>query len=180
MAAVATRYARALVDVVTGPSAPVAPDAVRAELRSFLDAFQASEELRNVLASPMVPAHRKRALVERLAQPLSLSRTSQNFLFVLIDHRRAGLLGEILKTFETMLDERQGIVRAGVTTAKELAPEEQRMLEESLRKLTGRQVRPEYSVDPALIGGAVTRIGSTVYDGSVREQLRQIRARLSG
>ena len=179
MAAVAARYARALADVLTRPGAPAAPDQVRAELRSFLAALETSAELRTVLANPAVPAARKRALVERLGQPLELSRISLNFLFVLLDHRRMNLLDEILRLLETTLDERLGIVRAEVTTADELEAPERELLRDSLRRLTGQQVRAEFSVDPELLGGAVTRIGSTIYDGSVRERLRQIQQRLS-
>jgi len=179
MAAIAARYARALVDVVTRPAAPASPDAVRSELRAFLEVLEVSEELRNVLANPAVRALRKRALVERLGQPLGLSRISRNFLFVLLDHRRTGLLDEILRAFEGMLDERLGIVRAEVTTAAELGAAEHQLLEQTLAELTGKQVHAQFAVDPVLLGGAVTRIGSTIYDGSLREQLRQIRQRLS-
>ncbi len=179
MAAVAARYARALVDVVVRPGAPATPNAVRSEVRSFLDVLEASEELRNVLANPAVPALRKRALLERLGQPLGLSRVSRNFLFVLLDNRRMSLLGEILRAFEGMLDERLGIVRAKVTTAAELGAAERQLLEQTLAEMTGKQVRVQFAVDPVVLGGAVTRIGSTIYDGSLREQLRQIRQRLS-
>lgn len=179
MAAVAARYARAMVEVVTRPGAPATPDAVRAELRAFLEAYESSDELRNVLANPAVPAPRKRALVERLAQPLGLSRISRNFLFVLLDNRRVNLLDQILRSFDNMLDERLGVARADVTSAAEVSKESRELIEQSLRRLTGRQVRAQYAVDPSLLGGVVTRIGSTVYDGSVRERLRQIRERLA-
>jgi len=177
MAAVAARYARALADVAAAPGRD--PEAVRAEVRCFLELLEQSEELRNVLATPVVPAPRKRALIERLGKPLGLSRIVLNFLFVLVDHRRTSLLRDILSSFEALLDERRGIVRAEVATAKELTADERLLLEGALRQLTRQQVRAEYSVEPGLLGGAVTRIGSTVYDGSVREQLRQIRQRLS-
>ncbi len=177
--AVAARYARALADIVTKPGAAAAPDAVRAELGGFLDALESSEELRTVLANPAVAATQKRALIERLGQPLGLSRISLNFLFVLMDNRRIHQLGEVLGALGTMLDERLGIAQADVTTATELDEAGRGLMEQSLRRLTGKQVRARYSVDPSLVGGAVTRIGSTVYDGSVRENLRRIRERLS-
>ena len=179
MAAVTARYARALADVLGRPDAPAAPEGVVAELRAFLALLETSEELRTVLANPAVAAARKHALIERLGAPLGLSRISGNFLLVLLDHRRMNLLGEILGKLETLLDEQRGIVRAKVTTAVELAANERQLLEETLGGLTGKQVRMQCSVDPELLGGAVTRIGSTIYDGSLREQLRQVRQRLS-
>ena len=179
MAAVAARYARALADVLARPDAPAASEGVVAGLREFLRLLETSEELRTVLANPAVPAARKSALIERLAALLELSRASRNFLLVLLDHRRMNLLGEVLGKLETLLDERRGIVRAEVTSAVELAADERQLLEEALGGLTGKQVRMRCSIDPELLGGAVTRIGSTIYDGSLREQLRQVRQRLS-
>lgn len=179
MAAVSARYARALVDVVARPEAPVSADAVRGELRAFQQLLETSAELRTVLANPAVQAASKRALIERLGGLIPLSRVSRNLLFVLLDHRRIPLLGEILGLVETMLDERLGVVRAQVASAVDLGPAERDLLHDSLRQLTGKLVRMEFSVQPELLGGVVTRIGSTIYDGSIREQLRQVRRRLS-
>ena len=179
MAAVAARYARAVADVLARPDAPAASEGVVAGLRAFQQLLETSGELRAVLANPAVAAAQKRALIERLGAPLELGRISRNFLFVLLDHRRMDLLGEILGKLETLLDERLGIVRAEVTTAVELGAAERQWLQEALGDLTGKQVRMKCSVEPELLGGAVTRIGSTIYDGSLREQLRQVRERLS-
>ena len=179
MAAVAARYARALTDVVTRPGAPETPEAVESQLRRFEALTAESAELRTVLISPAVTAARKKALIERLGAVVGLSRIARNFLFVLVDHKRIALLGGILTLFRAMVDERLGMVEARVTVAAPLADEERARLEEALGQLTGRRVRATYAVDPALIGGAVTRIGSTIYDGSVREQLRLLRERLS-
>ncbi len=180
MSAVAARYARALIDVVFDARAGAgASDSARAQLGSFRAVWQSSAELRKVLSNPAVPSPKKRAIIERLAEPLALSSTVQNFLFVLIDHKRMGMLPEVLDSFEAMIDEREGVVRAGVTSAVLLPPDERTLIESSLHALTGKKVRAEFEVDPALIGGVLTRIGSTIYDGSVREQLRQMRERLS-
>ena len=179
MAAVAARYARALTDVVTRPGAPETPEAVERQLREFQAFVAESPELRTVLASPAVSAPRKKALLERLGARIGLSRVGRNFLFVLVDHRRIGLLGTILDAFRALVDERLGMVEAQVTAAAPLAEAERAELEAALGRLTGRRVRATYAVDPGLIGGAVTRIGSTIYDGSVREQLRLLRERLS-
>lgn len=180
MAAVAVRYARALVDVVTQPGAASGqPAAVREQLRAFEQVLKSSRELKNVLETPAVAAAQKRAVVERLGQLLGLSRPSLNFLFVLLDHRRLKLLDRILDLFERMLDERQGVAHAEVVTAAQLNDRQQELLRQALEALTGRQVHAQFAVDPRLVGGAVTRIGSTVYDGSVRGQLRQLQQRLS-
>ena len=179
MAAVAARYARALADVVTRPSPPETPEAVEKQLRDFEALTAESPELRTVLASPAVSGPRKKALLEKLGARIGLSRVGRNFLFVLVDHRRMALLGNILDAFRTLVDERLGLVEAQVTAAAPLAEAERATLEAALDRLTGRRVRANYAVDPALIGGVVTRIGSTIYDGSVREQLRLLRERLS-
>ncbi len=179
MAAVAARYARALADVAFDPKAASGGvDVLRAQLRSFGEAWTTSADLRNVLTNPAVPPARKRALLERLGQPLGLNRIALNFLFVLVDHRRIGLFDQVLASFDAIVDERLGIVRADVATPAALNDSERQLMEQALRSLTGKQVRVHYEVDPSLIGGAVTRIGSTVYDGSVREQLRLLKEQL--
>ncbi len=176
---VGARYARALVDVVARPQPPETPDAVEQQLRDFLEAIRESPELRAILESPALKPARKKALVERLGERLNLSRVTRNFLFVLLDHRRIGLLESILPAFRTLLDQRLGRVEAEVTAAVPLGDAQQALVEGALGRLTGRAVRIHYAVDPALIGGAVTRIGSTIYDGSVREHLRVLREKLS-
>jgi F-type H+-transporting ATPase subunit delta len=149
-----------------------------AQLRSFEAALQESPELQNALATPAVPASRKRAVVGRIAEVLQLSRISRNFLFVLVDHRRMTLLSEIIHSFELALDERMGFARAEVSSASELSEALRSALSEELGRLTGKRIRARYAVDASLIGGVVARIGSTVYDGSVRGQLNSLERRL--
>ncbi|MCC6862542.1 MAG: ATP synthase F1 subunit delta [Bryobacterales bacterium] len=177
-AALAKRYAGALVDVVTGPKSEVDPQNASAQLRRVEETFRASDELRNALSSPAVPPARKRAVVSRMAEMLGVSRSVRNFLLVLIDHRRVGLLAEIAEAFDVLLDERLGVARAQVTAARELSDAQKARLQQELSRLTGRPVRLRYAVDPQLIGGVVARIGSTVYDGSVAGQLEALNRRL--
>jgi F-type H+-transporting ATPase subunit delta len=177
--AVATRYANALADVVTTGTSGTTADATIAELSSFDTALRSSVELQNALTSPAVPPGRKRAVVGRIADTLQLSRITRNFLFVLIDHRRIASLTEIIHSFETVSDERLGFARAEVSSARELAEPQRKMLSLQLERLTGKRVRARYKVDDSLIGGVVARIGSTVYDGSVRGQLNILGKRLS-
>jgi F-type H+-transporting ATPase subunit delta len=178
--AVAVRYANALADVVTAPGSPVNAQATISELRAFESALRSSAELHNALVTPSVPPARKRAVVGRIADVLKLSRISRNFLYVLIDHRRISALADIIESFEVVLDQRLGYARARVASAVALGPEQQAALTAKLGEITGKRVRGQFTVDPELIGGVVARIGSTVYDGSVRGQLESMKARLSG
>jgi len=174
--ALATRYAQALVDVVT--RAAGATEGVAAELASFSAAVGTSPELRSVLLSPAVALVKKKAVLAGVAARLGLSRTTLNFLYVVTDHRRLALLPEMKAAFQALLDERLGIVRADVAAAAPLAPDQQSELAARLTARTGKQVRLNTSTDPALLGGLVVRVGSTVYDGSVRGRLRALESRL--
>ncbi len=179
-AAVATRYARALVDLAMRPGEAAAPETVIGELALFEEVLRASPALRNVLLSPAVSAPQKRSLVSRLVRRLGLCDLVRRFLLVLTDRRRMGLLGEIREAAEQTLDERLGVVRVDVTSARELTPAQREALEQGLARLTGRQPRARYSVEPEMIGGAVARIGSIIYDGSVRGRLETLKRRLAG
>jgi F-type H+-transporting ATPase subunit delta len=139
-----------------------------------------SDELRNVLLSPAVPAARKRNVVARLGQTLGLHPMVRNFLWVVIDHRRTGSLDEIAQTLEDVLDEKLGRVRAHVLSAIELPGTDKLLVEAELRRKTGKEVRSDFRVDPELLGGISVQIGSTIYDGSVRGQLAAVRTRLLG
>lgn len=178
VSAAATRYSNALADVVTAAGSAVAPQDALAELRSFESALQ-SPELRNALITPAVPPARKRAVVGRVADILELSRITRNFLFVLIDHRRIAEFGDVVDAFERILDERLGFARAQVASASELTGEQRAALTAALEKVSAKRLRAQFAVDASLIGGVVARIGSTVYDGSVRGQLQVLKRRLS-
>ncbi len=177
--ALASRYASALVDVATDAKASVDPHQVLRELRSFEEVFHASAELRNALSSPSVPPARKRAVAGRIGEKLAISRIARNFLFVLTDHRRIAALAEVLDAFELLLDERLGFARAEVSSAGDLDQRQRELVSRELERLTGKRVRMRFSVDRALIGGLVARIGSTVYDGSVRGRLEALGRRLA-
>ncbi len=99
---------------------------------------------------------------------------------MIIDHRRIAILDEIREAFELLLDERMGFVRAEVTSAAPLDQQRSAGLESELSNLTGKRMRLRFAVDPELLGGVVARIGSTVYDGSLRGQLQQLRRQLTG
>jgi F-type H+-transporting ATPase subunit delta len=177
--AVASRYAEALADVVTASGSVLPPQDAVTQLGAFQRALASSPELYNALTSPAVLASRKKAAITRIGSVLGLSPISRNFLFVLIDHHRIPALGEILQTFELVLDERLGFARAEVTSAGELTEAQRATLNQTLERLAGKRIRMRFAVDPSLIGGLVARIGSTVYDGSVRGQLSSLERRLS-
>jgi F-type H+-transporting ATPase subunit delta len=178
-AAVASRYAEALADVVTAAGPAVRAQDALAELRAFEGTLRSSPDLYTALTSPAIPGSRKKAVVGRIADDLQVSRITRNFLFVLIDHRRVPALTEIIQTFEAVLDERLGFVRAEVASPRELNNEQRASLNATLERLTGKRIRMRFTIDESLIGGVVARIGSTVYDGSVRGQLQSLERRLA-
>jgi F-type H+-transporting ATPase subunit delta len=177
--AVVNRYANALADVVLSPTSDVKPAEAAQQLRSFDDAVQSSRDLRLVLASPAVAVARKRAIIKDIARKLEISRVATNFLLVLSDHRRADALPQMVDAFEGMLDERLGFVKAEVKSASDLNQDQQNALSGELSKLAGAPVKLRFQVDPDLIGGVTAKIGSRVYDGSVRGQLAEMRKRLT-
>ena len=179
LSAVAARYANALADVVTARGSELNPQQAVAELRAFDAVLHESAELNGALTTPAIPGSRKKAVVGRIADALRLSRIARNFLFVLVDHRRIASLPEIVRTFEEVIDARLGYAQAEISSAADLSDAERGTLTERLERLTGKRIRARFTLDPSLVGGAIARIGSTVYDGSVRGQLAALERRLS-
>lgn len=177
--AVANRYARALADIAFAPGSGLDAAAALTQLRAFAQLPRDYADLKNVLLSPAVGAARKHAVVAKLGEPLGLHRLVKNFLFVLVDHRRVAMLDEIVAAFEAAVDERTGRVRAQVSSASALPVTEQLLLEQQLGTMTGKKVRCDFEVDPDLLGGVSVRVGSTIYDGSVRGRLNALKRRLS-
>lgn len=177
--AAASRYARALVDIIMTPGAELKPEDAVAQLRAAEQVVHDSMELRMALLTPAIQASRKRAVMGRLLDEMGLSHLIRNFIYVVINHRRIGILSEIREAFELLLDERMGFVRAEVTSSEPLDERRSAGLESELSHLTGKRMRLRFAVDPELLGGVVARIGSTVYDGSLRGQLRQLQRQLA-
>jgi F-type H+-transporting ATPase subunit delta len=174
-AAVASRYAAALADAALDEKNA---DAVKRDLASFVDAFYSAADLRNLLESPAVSHESKRKVIEKLSEKMGLAPAVRNFAYLLIDHRRTELLHEIQEAFQTDLNARLGIAEADVTSARELSAEEKKQLTSALERRTGKKIEARFRKDESLLGGAVVRVASTVYDGSVREQLTRLRERL--
>ena len=121
---------------------------------------------------------RRKRMLKEISDALGLDRRLANFVNILADRNRLQILEEIIREYQRLMDERLGIVRAHVTAARALDPGEHRELASKLVEMTGKQVRMEVAVDPSLIGGVIAQVGSTVYDGSVRQQLKAFRNRL--
>ncbi|MGH9781608.1 MAG: ATP synthase F1 subunit delta, partial [Candidatus Acidiferrales bacterium] len=151
---------------------------VKRGLGEFAAIYGDSPELRNVLTTPAIGPGAKKSVIGELAQKMGLDVEVKNFLFVLVDHGRTGILSEIQRAFETEINARMGIVDAKVSSARELSAEEKSQLTQTLERVTGKKVQAQYQLDTNLIGGTTVRIGSTIYDGSVREQLNRLRTRL--
>jgi F-type H+-transporting ATPase subunit delta len=177
MSAVTSRYARAFVDVVMDGRFDA--NRVLQELETVSAIARQSEELRKVWESPAIPAEQKRGLLDAIVSKQGILRPVRNFIAVLIDHRRIIMLEQVLKDFQHELDNRLGFAEAEISSARELSEVERRALESQVEKLTGKKIRARYSQDASLLGGAVVRLGSTIYDGSVAGQLERIREQLS-
>jgi F-type H+-transporting ATPase subunit delta len=177
--AVANRYARALVDLVTAPDSPVPPEQAVAQVRAIAAMVAGSVDLRIALLTPAIPNSRKRAVMNRLLEEMPASELVRNFIYVVIDHRRIGQITEISDAFDLLVDERLGFVRAEVKSASNLDERRSAALETELARLTGKRMRLHFAVDSSLLGGAMARIGSTMYDGSIRGKLQQLRRHLT-
>ncbi len=177
MASVSSTYARAFADVVFSAHL----DAARAVggLRQIAALLAQSADLRRVWENPAVPAEQKRKLLDAIVQRDGIDRPVRNLIAVLIDHRRLNFLPRIVEQFEKELDRRMGLADAQISSARELGDAEKHTLEVEIAKLTGKRVRAQYGLDPSLLGGAVVRIGSTIYDGSVKGQLERIKEAIS-
>ena len=178
MAAVTSRYARAFADVVLEKRLPTSK--VMRELQFLCDTLDSSLELRRVWENPAIPAEQKRGLLDAIVAREGLSHLVRNFAAVLIDHRRIAQLDQIVRQFEQEMNQRQGLAEADITSARELSAEERTALEARIERLTGKKVCARYATDRGLLGGAVVKVGSTIYDGSVRGQLHKMKEQLSG
>ena len=174
---VARRYASALADVVLERNEA---RQVQDELIAWEKMFQASPVLPEVFRNPTIALEKKRAVLSKLIERAKPGTTTTNFLKVLLQNQRLTDLGEINQKFAELLDVRAGMVAATVTTARSVPENAQQKLHAKLLTMTGKKVRINFATDPELIGGLVTRIGSTVYDGSVRNHLQLIKEKMAG
>jgi F-type H+-transporting ATPase subunit delta len=175
LSAVANRYAKALVDVCLKLSVQ---DRVAEDLLAFENLLNTQTELRLLYSNPAVPVPKQKAITAEILKRFSFNQTTTNFINVLVDQHRIGYFSAMRKAFHQLLNDQLGIVEAEVTMASELDSATQDLLLVRLNEMTGRKVTLKFTKDPEIIGGIVTRIGDTIYDGSIRQRLNTLKAQL--
>ncbi|MGQ9918492.1 MAG: ATP synthase F1 subunit delta [Bryobacteraceae bacterium] len=176
--ALANQYAKALLEVARSSGGAQAAEAALEQLQRFAEVLRSSRDLRTALLSPVVERHQKVRVIDRLCDAVGAGRTVRNFLNVVVKKRRMPLLEAICARYQALLDEAEGIVRAEVRSAMPVSDAQRAALEQALRRSTRSEVRCSYALDPSLVGGVAVRIGSAVYDGSVRGRLDALRRQL--
>lgn len=174
---VARRYANALADVVLKSGET---ETVRSELKQWQEVFENNADLNTVFGNPSITHIDKREILDQLISRARPSKTTSNFLRILSDNGRLGELGAINDRFAAVLEERSGVVSAAITSARDLPEDERAAFKTNLEKLTGKRVKIKYEIDQEIIGGVITRIGSTVYDGSVKTRLENLKEQMIG
>jgi F-type H+-transporting ATPase subunit delta len=177
MASFVGTYARALADVVVGRKLDA--NRVAAELEALVTWLNQSDELRTIWDSPSVSSEQKLKLLDAISKRAGLAREIRNFAAVLISNRRIQGFEQIAKEAIAQINERLGVADAEVLTARDLSAEEKHRLEAQLATTTGKKLRVRYSLDEQLMGGVVVKVGSTIYDGSVRGQLERMKEQLT-
>jgi F-type H+-transporting ATPase subunit delta len=179
--AAAARYARALFDVARANASQGRsgdPAQVGADLYAFVSLVGGNDELRRTLINPALPPAVKTNIVAALLERQPLCEPVSRLLHMLAERDRLALLPDIAEIYQERLLDYQQVVRAEVTTAVPLSADKEDALRASLAQATGRQVRLQTSVDPAILGGVVARVGSRVFDGSVARHLERVKAQL--
>ncbi len=176
MSVIALRYAHAFASVVA--SQKMDSVAAQQQLNDFSDTFSGSRELREVLMNPAITSEQKLKVLDAIAARLDMSPQVRNFLAVIMDHQRLAELNEILAEYHAVADEQAGMAEAEIVSARALSNADRAELEAQVARLAGGRVRATYREDASLLGGAIVRIGSTVYDGSIRAQLQQLKQKL--
>ena len=176
MASSAPRYARAFAEVAE--SASLDATAAQQQIQDFADTLAGSSELRQYLENPSVEMPQKLKVLDAIAARMTMFPQVRNFLAVIMEHHRLVELNEILTEYGEVVDSHAGAVEARITSARPLNSEDRAQMESQIAKLAGGRVRASYAEDASLLGGAVVEIGSTIYDGSVRAQLQQLKNKL--
>jgi len=177
MAAFVSRYAQAFADVVTDAKLDTA--ALDAQFSDFLATWEGSAELRDYFENPAVAAQDKVGILDKLNAKLRLQKELRNLIAVLISNDRIAQVGEVAQAWRSLLQQQLGIRPAEIVTARALDEKDQAALVAEVAKLAGSKIDPSFKLDATILGGAVVRIGSTVYDGSVRGRLERLKAVLS-
>lgn len=177
MAAITSRYARAFADVVM--ERKLDANKTLAALHALLSLVQSNEDLRKTWDNPSISPGQKHGVLDGLVARLGASREVRNFLAVVIDHRRTNDLERIVRQVEQELNDRLGFAEAKITSARRLGDGEKQTLEHQIQRMTGKSLRARYAEDASLLGGAMVRVGSTIYDGSIQGQLKRLREQIA-
>jgi F-type H+-transporting ATPase subunit delta len=173
--AVLGRYAKALADIVFEEKIE---EKVTADLNTFCEIFRGVPEILETFDSPALPHEVKEKLLAELMAQYPVNAITSNFLRILLQHNRIRYFHEITESFMKAAGERKGIVSAQVTAAVPMSQQELKNLEIRLTGITGKAVNVEVQTDADLLGGMVIRIGSTIFDGTIRTQLAEMNKRL--
>jgi F-type H+-transporting ATPase subunit delta len=176
MAVVTLRYARAFEQVVTGMQ--LDPVAALRQLQDFAGTLDGSPRLLEVLMDPSMSKEQKLKVLDAIAGKIGMLPQVRNFIAVITDHQRLQELHEIVAEYAALADQHAGMMDAEITSARPLNEADRAELEARVGKLAGSRIRATYREDGSLLGGAIVKIGSTVYDGSVRGQLQQLKQKL--
>ena len=176
MSALTLRYAHAFSSVAA--SSHLDANAAQQQMRDFSETLAGSHELREFLMNPSIVNEQKLKILDAIAGRIGMFPQVRNFLAVIMDHQRLAELDEIVTEYHALADQQSGMAEAEITSAHPLNDRDREELEAQVSKLAGGRVRATYRQDPSLLGGAVVRIGSTVYDGSLRAQFQQLKQRL--
>jgi F-type H+-transporting ATPase subunit delta len=177
MPAFVARYATAFAEVVT--AAKLSTDAIDGQLSDFLATWHESPELRTFFVNPAVSAVQKVAILDKLNATLGMQKELRNLLAVLISNDRIGHVVEVATAYRRILQEQLGIRPAEIVTSRELSEDERSTLVAEVAKLAGAKIDASFTLDKSILGGAVIRLGSTVYDGSVRGRLDRLKEALT-
>jgi F-type H+-transporting ATPase subunit delta len=176
MAVVDSRYARAFAAVVA--SQKLDSKAAESQLQDFAATLNGSGELREILENPSISEDQKLKVLDAIAGRIGMLPAVRNFVAVITHHNRLHELGDIVAAYHTIADETTNVLEAEIVSARPLDADNRELLERQVAVLAGHQVNATYSQDASLLGGVVVKIGSTVYDGSVRAQLQQLKQKM--
>ncbi|MBO8138132.1 MAG: F0F1 ATP synthase subunit delta [Desulfotomaculum sp.] len=172
--AVARRYAQALYEIAQEKQGL---DALEKELKGVTAVIEGEKGLQKILFHPQITAAEKKDVLTQLFKD-RVSETTMNFLYLIVDRHREMFITDIVEEFINLANEARNIIDAQVISARELTAGQKKSLADVLNRLAGKEVSPEYKVDPSLIGGVVVRIGDKVIDGSVKHKLESLKQRL--
>lgn len=168
---VARRYAQALMMTADSPKAI---DQITADLEVIKSALDISRDLRRLITSPIVSAGKKLAVLREVFEK-RIGATTMSFIELLTEKQREGILPEVIEQYKALRDTKYGIINVDVSSAVEISSQQEKNLSEKLEHYTKKKVRVRFSLDTALRGGIVVKIGDTVLDSSIKRQLELLR-----